>query len=101
MPRRSILSATERESLLALTDTKDELMRLCTLTAAIVLGNTIYLERATSALRNHGQGVDDTLLQCLSPLGWAHVNLTGDYLWLSSTKIGAGKFRQLRSLQPG
>ena len=27
MPRRSILSATERESLLALPDTKDELIR--------------------------------------------------------------------------
>ncbi len=30
MPRRSILSATERESLLALPDGKDELIRLCT-----------------------------------------------------------------------
>ena len=30
MPRRSILSATERESLLALPDTKDELIRLYT-----------------------------------------------------------------------
>lgn len=30
MPRRSILSATERESLLALPDAKDELIRLYT-----------------------------------------------------------------------
>ncbi|SAF29690.1 Tn3-family transposase [Enterobacter hormaechei] len=29
MPRRSILSAAERESLLALPDTKDELIRHC------------------------------------------------------------------------
>ena len=27
-------------------------------------------------------------------------NLTGDYLWRSSAKIGAGKFRPLRPLQP-
>ena len=29
-----------------------------------------------------------------------HINLTGDYLWRSSAKIGAGKFRPLRPLQP-
>ena len=44
-----------------------------------------------NALRNHGQGVDDALLQYLSPLGWEHINLTGDYLWRSSAKVGAGK----------
>ncbi|HQW21414.1 MAG TPA: Tn3 family transposase, partial [Rhodocyclaceae bacterium] len=67
-------------------------------TAAIVLWNTVYLERAANALRNHGQGVDDALLQYLSPLGWEHINLTGDYLWRSSAKVGSGKFRPLQSL---
>ncbi|HHF8101277.1 TPA: Tn3 family transposase [Escherichia coli] len=69
-------------------------------TAAIVLWNTVYLERAANALRGHGQAVDDAQLQYLSPLGWEHINLTGDYLWRSSAKIGAGKFRPLRPLQP-
>ena len=69
-------------------------------TAAIVLWNTVYLERATSALRGHGKSLDDTLLQYLSPLGWEHINLTGDYLWRSSAKVGAGKFRPLRPLPP-
>jgi TnpA family transposase len=69
-------------------------------TAAIVLWNTVYLERATNALRSHGQTVDDALLQYLSPLGWEHINLTGDYLWRSRAKVGAGKFRPLRPLQP-
>jgi hypothetical protein len=50
MPRRSILSATERENLLAVPDAKDD--------------------------------------------------LTGDDLWRSSAKVGAGKFRPLRPLQP-
>ena len=67
-------------------------------TAAIVLWNTVYLERAANALRNHGQGVDGALLQYLSPLGWEHINLTGDYLWRSSAKVGSGKFRPLQSL---
>ena len=69
-------------------------------TAAIVLWNTVYLERATAALWDHGQEVDTSLLQYLSPLGWEHINLTGDYVWRSSAKIGAGKFRPLR-LMPG
>jgi hypothetical protein len=69
-------------------------------TAAIVLWNTVYLKQAVNALRGHDQGVDNALLQYLSPLGWEHINLTGDYLWRSSAKIGVGKFRPLRSLQP-
>ena len=68
-------------------------------TAAIVLWNTVYLERATNALRENGKLADESLLQYLSPLGWEHINLTGDYLWRSRTKIGEGKFRPLRPLR--
>ena len=68
------------------------------ITAAIALWNTVYLERATTALQGHGREVDTSLLQYLSPLGWEHINLTGDYVWRSSAKIGAGKFRPLRPL---
>jgi hypothetical protein len=68
-------------------------------TAAIVLWNTVYLERAANALRGHGHGVDEGLLQYLSPLGWEHINLTGDYLWRSSSKVGVGNSdRYVRSL---
>lgn len=67
-------------------------------TAAIVLWNTVYLERATKVLRDQLRPWDDALLQYLSPLGWEHINLTGDYLWHNSSKIGVGKFRPLRSL---
>ena len=69
------------------------------LVTAIVLWNTVYLERATQGLVEAGKPVDGELLQYLSPLGWEHINLTGDYLWRSSAKIGAGKFRPLRPLQ--
>lgn len=69
------------------------------MTAAIVLWNTVY-PSVRRMLRGNGHAVDDSLLQYLSPLGWEHINLTGDYLWRSSAKIGAGKFRPLRPLQP-
>jgi hypothetical protein len=39
-----------------------------------------YLERAIAALREI-EDVPDSLLAHLSPLGWEHVNLIGDYIW--------------------
>ena len=37
------------------------------ITAAIVLWNTVYLERVTAALQEHGREVDISLLQYFSP----------------------------------
>ncbi len=65
-------------------------------TAAIVLWNTVYLERATQGLVEAGKPVDGELLQFLSPLGWEHINLTGDYVWRQSRRLENGKFRPLR-----
>jgi hypothetical protein len=47
------------------------------------------------ALREHGVAVDGSLLTHLLPLGWEHINLTGDYVWKAS-KLQPGKFRALR-----
>ena len=65
-------------------------------TAAIVLWNTVYLERAVQALRDAGEIVDNSLLKYLSPLGWEHINLTGDYVWRQGRKPGPSQFRPLR-----
>lgn len=64
--------------------------------AAIVLWNTVYLERTLRALQEHGHPVDEALLPHLSPLGWEHINLTGDYRWRQSRRVEPGKFRPLR-----
>jgi len=40
--------------------------------------------------------IDEKLLQHLSPLGWEHINLTGDYVWNTSKKLGKAFFRPLR-----
>ena len=53
---------------------------------AIILWNTRYLERAVSALRQI-EDVPDHLLAHLSPLGWEHVNLTGDYIWAAAREM--------------
>lgn len=50
-------------------------------TAAIILWNTVYLQRAIHSLEQSGQFIEPNLLQYLSPLGWEHISLTGDYIW--------------------
>jgi TnpA family transposase len=65
--------------------------------AAIVLWNTVYLARAVRALRERGQVIDEALLQHLSPLGWEHINLTGDYSWRPSTGVQRNSYRPLRA----
>jgi TnpA family transposase len=65
------------------------------LTAAIVLWNTVYLERATRAIDAH-KPIDRNLLQHLSPLGWEHINLTGDYTWKTRRNANTNKYRPLR-----
>jgi hypothetical protein len=71
------------------------------LVTAIILWNTRYLGRAVAALRGI-EDVPDELLKHLSPLGWEHVNLTGDYIWAAADEgdgMGDRKadFRPLRS----
>ena len=42
-----------------------------------------YVEKAADHLRRHGRLTDPSLLQHVSPLGWGHIALTGDYDWNS------------------
>jgi hypothetical protein len=63
--------------------------------AAIVLWNTVHLERTIVALRDQGKIISDDLLAHLSPLGWEHINLTGDYIWNSDVTEDLPPNRQL------
>jgi TnpA family transposase len=69
------------------------------LVTAIILWNTRYLERAVAALRQV-EHVPDYWLAHLSPLGWEHVNLTGDYVWLSPQSVSenTGGLKPLRPI---
>jgi hypothetical protein len=68
-------------------------------TAAIALWNTtIYLGRAVDAVRRRGEIVPDALLAHLAPLGWQHINLTGDYFWDADNIPGPDGFRPLRQM---
>jgi TnpA family transposase len=63
---------------------------------AIILLNTVYLERAIGALRQQGRQVDESLLKHVAPVHWNHINLTGDYSWRQNKRVEKGGFRPLR-----
>ncbi|MCK6029257.1 Tn3 family transposase, partial [Klebsiella pneumoniae] len=51
------------------------------LTAVIIYWNTVHLGHAVTERRNEGlDGPPE------SPLGWAHILLTGEYLWPKEPK---------------
>ena len=55
------------------------------------------LEEEPQYLKDRGKLIDKNLIQYLSPLGWEHIHLTGDYVWQQDKLPGKGKFRPLRS----
>jgi hypothetical protein len=42
------------------------------------------------------RNISDELPVHLSPLGWEHINLTGDYVWHVNRRVTKGHFRPLR-----
>jgi Tn3 transposase DDE domain len=66
--------------------------------AAIILWNTVYLERAVQGLRDHDLPVDEDLLKHVAPVHWNHIGLTGDYSWRPGKRVEKGDFRPLRPM---
>jgi len=65
-------------------------------TAAIVLFNCRYLDRALASMRMRDLIADEGLVSKLSPLGWDHINLTGDYVWSDALTLDADGFFPLK-----
>jgi hypothetical protein len=70
---------------------------LALVTAAIALWNTVYLDRALNDLRCGGEMIPEALLAHLAPIGWQHINLTGDYLWDADIGLAPDGFQALRT----
>lgn len=51
------------------------------LTAIIIYWNTKHLGQAVASRRRDGLNCSPDLLAHISPLGWAHILLTGEYRW--------------------
>ena len=105
MPRNHVLKLIEIISLLAVRRPavtshsgrtgSGTLCSLNLIVAAITLWNTVYIERAVDNRRLE-HAIDDALLSHLSPLGWEHVHLTGDYVWHANRRVAKGRYRALR-----
>lgn len=65
-------------------------------TAAVVLLNCRYLGRITEASRRQGRPFDEKMISNLSPLGWDHINFTGDYVWSDALKVDQEGFLPIR-----
>jgi len=65
--------------------------------SAITIWNTIYIEKAVEHLRNNGWEITDKHLQHLTPLGWEHISLTGDYIWNPKLSTNLTHLRDLRT----
>lgn len=65
------------------------------LIAAIAYLNTLYLRRSADHLRYSGVEINEVLLAHVSPSGWWHIGLTGDYLWEDASSHSNGGHRAL------
>ncbi|EUJ42337.1 Tn3 family transposase [Listeria riparia] len=69
-----------------------------TLISMIIIWNTTYIQEIVHTLRMEGEIIPEELLKHVSPLGWSHINFTGDYVWKPKRKdfpIGA-----IRAIRP-
>ena len=66
---------------------------------AIVLWNTLYLNRALENMRERGMKILPEDVERLSPLGYDHINLLGRYTFSLPEDIRQGAFHPLRELE--
>lgn len=66
-------------------------------TAAIILFNCRYLGRILKETKSRGAKIDDTITGRLSPLGWDHINITGDYIWSETLPLDTDGYLRLRN----
>ena len=65
-------------------------------TAIIILFNCRYLGRVVEAMRRRETAFDNRIIPQLSPLGWGHINITGDYVWSDHLMVDDEGFLPLR-----
>ena len=51
-------------------------------------------------MSRRGEVIPDALLAHLAPLGWQHINLTGDYLWNAGSTFGPDGFQAVARYVP-
>ena len=75
---------------------EDQLNALGLVTNAIILWNTLYMDKALEHLRSQGWNINPEDIARLSPLGFIHINMLGRYYFELAEAIQNGGFRPLR-----
>jgi hypothetical protein len=65
---------------------------------AIILWNTLYIDRALADMRQRGMTVLSEDVARLSPIGHEHVNVYGKYSYTLAEPIQQGDFHPLREV---
>ena len=65
---------------------------------AIVYWNTLYLEPAFSELNREGVATPPDVIKHITPLGWQHISLTGDYIWTPTDSLNLRPLRRETSM---
>jgi TnpA family transposase len=80
---------------------EDQLSALGLVVNAIVLWNTIYMQKALSKLRSQGMEVKDSDVQRLWPLNYKHINFLGRYSFNLPECVANGELRPLNNPDEG
>ena len=75
---------------------EDQLNVLGLVVNALILWNTLYMDKALEQLRNQGQEISPEDVARLSPLGHGHFNMLGRYYFELTEALWQGNFRSLR-----
>lgn len=65
---------------------------------AIVYWNTLYLEPAFAELNRDGIPTPLDIIKHITPLGWQHISLTGDYIWTPTDGVDLRPLRRETSI---
>ena len=74
---------------------EDQLNALGLVLNALILWNTLYIDRAIDHLRHQGLDINPEDLARLSPLGHIHINMLGRYYFELAEALQKGGFRPL------
>lgn len=74
---------------------EDQLGALGLVTNAVILWNTIYMQKALDYLRQEGLEINPEDESRLSPLSYRHINVLGNYSFRLEDKVGNGLLRPL------
>lgn len=64
--------------------------------AAIATWNAVYLSQAVEELKKRGEVVPEEYLPHITPLGWEHINLIGQYSFTHQSARSLDNLRPLR-----